>query len=102
MCGNNFQNFLRLADPMGFQSTRFSWCGGDHPRQCSTSRWGTPGGCSQFPASAAPMAFGIDGRGQGGARVPDAAYRPILRAWRAIGGMVLWIAATRMATGAIT
>ena len=61
---------------------------------------GRPGGRSRFPASAAPMAYGIGDRGRNGARVPDSAYRPILRAWRPIGGVVPGIAATRTVMGA--
>lgn len=51
---------------MGFQSMRFSWCGGDHPETFSIEPMGVPGGSVPIPASTAPMPYGIDGEGVAG------------------------------------
>jgi hypothetical protein len=85
----NFSEFFRTAFPMGSQSMRFSWCAGDHPESISIESLGPWGGGADSPPAQAPcpmasMARGRQGHGAG------CACRPILSAWRAIGGMVPW------------
>lgn len=75
---------------MGFQSMRFSWCGGDHPETFSIEPMGVPGGGGADSRQHGPPALRNRWQGAGRAMVPDAPAGPILSAWWAIGGMVPW------------